>query len=268
MSHTDPERRRLALQASNINPYTERLLRDAGISGGMRVLDLACGVGDVSLIAGRLVGSHGSVTGVDLDADALVVAAGRAASEGLDHLEFIQADLATFQPETRFDAVIGRHILIHTKDPVILIRKAAAMVHAGGVIVFQEYDLSGVAPKYEGMPLLACCWNAITSLFEETGLACRAGSMLYRYYLDAGLPVPECRLEFMVEGGADSNYYEWLGETIRSLEPKLIAMGILREGEIGVDTLTDRLREEALTARQPLVVGPMGAAFVRTPTVD
>jgi len=69
----------------------------------------------------------------------------------------------------------------------------------------------------------------------------------------------------MVEGGEDSNYYEWLGETIRSLEPRLIGMGILREGEIGVDNLTDRLREEALTARQPFVVGPMGAAFVRTP---
>ncbi len=268
MSHTDPERRRLALQASIINPHTERLLRDAGISGGMQVLDMACGVGDVSLIAGRLAGSHGSVTGVDLDADALAVAAGRATAEGLDHMQFIQADLASFEPKTKYDAVIARHILIHTKDPVLLIRKAASMVHAGGLIVFQEYDLSGLTPKYDGMPLLACCWNAITALFTETGLAVRAGSMLYRYFLDAGLPVPECRLEYMVEGGADSNYYEWLGETIKSLEPKLIAVGILREGEIGVETLTERLREEALAARQPFVVGPMGAAFVRTPIRD
>src|SRR5215813_12461383 len=35
MTHTDRERRRLALQASIINPFTDRFLRDAGIAGGM-----------------------------------------------------------------------------------------------------------------------------------------------------------------------------------------------------------------------------------------
>ena len=37
MTHTDTERRRLALQASIINPFTDRFLRDAGIAGGMHV---------------------------------------------------------------------------------------------------------------------------------------------------------------------------------------------------------------------------------------
>ena len=78
MTHTDTERRRLALQASMINPFTNRFLRDAGISGGMHVLDFACGVGDVSLIAGRLVGGHGSVTGVNIDPEALAIASSRA----------------------------------------------------------------------------------------------------------------------------------------------------------------------------------------------
>jgi len=35
---------------------TERLLRDAGIGAGMRVLDLGCGVGDASFMIARLVG--------------------------------------------------------------------------------------------------------------------------------------------------------------------------------------------------------------------
>jgi ubiquinone/menaquinone biosynthesis C-methylase UbiE len=46
MGHDDHERRRLALQATILNPFTEQLLRRAGISTGMHVLDLGCGIGD------------------------------------------------------------------------------------------------------------------------------------------------------------------------------------------------------------------------------
>jgi cyclopropane fatty-acyl-phospholipid synthase-like methyltransferase len=56
MGHTDRERRRLLLQAAALKPITEDLLRRAGLSVGMTVLDLGCGVGDVSIVAARLVG--------------------------------------------------------------------------------------------------------------------------------------------------------------------------------------------------------------------
>src|SRR5438270_3993914 len=86
MSHTDRERRRLALQASVINPFTSSFLRDAGIAKDMRVLDLGCGIGDVSLIAAQLVGEAGSVAGVDVDPEALAIAESRARDHGLKHV--------------------------------------------------------------------------------------------------------------------------------------------------------------------------------------
>src|SRR5262245_20978923 len=67
MGHTDRERRRLALQASILQPFTEQLFRRAGIATGMHVLDVGCGVGDVSLLAARLIGRTGSVTSIDID---------------------------------------------------------------------------------------------------------------------------------------------------------------------------------------------------------
>jgi ubiquinone/menaquinone biosynthesis C-methylase UbiE len=48
-----------------LRPITERLLRSAGIEPGMRVLDIGCGAGDVSMLAAELVGSTGSVVGID-----------------------------------------------------------------------------------------------------------------------------------------------------------------------------------------------------------
>ena len=67
MGHDHRERRRLLLQASILNPLTEHLSRRAGLSSGMQVLDIGCGVGDVALLAARLVGRDGRVTAVDID---------------------------------------------------------------------------------------------------------------------------------------------------------------------------------------------------------
>src|SRR5882762_10965836 len=94
LGHSQDEIRRLIDQAAILRPTTERLLRSAGIEQGMRVLDLGCGAGDVSMLAGKLVGPTGSVVGIDPNADVLAVARGRA--EGLSHVTFAQASVGTF----------------------------------------------------------------------------------------------------------------------------------------------------------------------------
>ena len=50
--------RRLVLQAELLKPITERLLREAGIKPGMRILDLGSGAGDVAMLAATLVGAR------------------------------------------------------------------------------------------------------------------------------------------------------------------------------------------------------------------
>ncbi|WP_267283484.1 methyltransferase domain-containing protein [Amycolatopsis methanolica] len=57
----------------------------------MRVLDVACGPGDVSIAAAHLVGPAGSVTGVDAQASILDLAAQRAAGAGLSNVTFRHA---------------------------------------------------------------------------------------------------------------------------------------------------------------------------------
>jgi cyclopropane fatty-acyl-phospholipid synthase-like methyltransferase len=56
LGHTSAEQQRLIRQARALAPLTERFLRDAGISSGMRVLDIGCGMGDVTMIVAQLVG--------------------------------------------------------------------------------------------------------------------------------------------------------------------------------------------------------------------
>src|SRR6516225_8515381 len=96
MGHNERERRRLALQAAILHPFTEHLFRRAGITSGMRVLDIGCGVGDVSLLAACLVGRTGSVTSLDFDGPALEILRERAESEGLRNISCVQGDVHDF----------------------------------------------------------------------------------------------------------------------------------------------------------------------------
>ena len=64
LGYTNAEHDRLIRQAARIAPITERLFREAGIGPGQRVLDLGSGVGDVAMLAARLVGPSGEVGGV------------------------------------------------------------------------------------------------------------------------------------------------------------------------------------------------------------
>jgi len=83
LGYSDHERRRLVLQAAVLNPLTEGFLVRAGVGPGMRVLDLGCGVGEVALLAARLVGPQGHVTAIDLDPAALEISRARAAAAGI-----------------------------------------------------------------------------------------------------------------------------------------------------------------------------------------
>src|ERR1700761_7341315 len=95
MGHTDRERERLSLQGALLAPHTRRLFRRAGISAGMRVLDVGCGVGEVSRLAAELVGHEGRVIAVDFDERALEMGRARAASIGLRNIDFVHGDIHT-----------------------------------------------------------------------------------------------------------------------------------------------------------------------------
>src|SRR6516164_8884734 len=57
LGYTEGEFKRLAQQGALYRDLTEDVLRRAGIAPGARVLDIGCGVGDVSMLAAELVGS-------------------------------------------------------------------------------------------------------------------------------------------------------------------------------------------------------------------
>ena len=78
LGHTDREQRRLAGQAALIGPDTEALFREAGLCPGMSVLDVGSGLGDVALLAGKLVSPGGRVLGIERSLEGIAIAKQRA----------------------------------------------------------------------------------------------------------------------------------------------------------------------------------------------
>src|SRR5262249_41921104 len=155
----------------------------------------------------------------DVDAPALEIARDRIRSAGHDHVTFEQIDLAAHSPSEPYDAVIGRHILIHTKDALAILKKTAGMVGNGGLIAFQEYDLSWFPPGYPESPRMIHVIEQIVEFFRRAVPRPNIGTQLFYLMQEAGLTAPECRAEAIMDGGPHSPIYEWLAETLISLSP-------------------------------------------------
>ena len=103
LGHSERELDRLSMQAHAFDPFTRQLFRDAGLSSGMRVLDVGCGSGDVAFLAAQLVGPTGSVIGVDRTPAAISRARTRAESKRISNVQFVEGDPTQMKFDNDFD---------------------------------------------------------------------------------------------------------------------------------------------------------------------
>jgi SAM-dependent methyltransferase len=257
LGRSDHEARRLMLQHRIYGPSLRQLLEWAGVTSGMRVLDVGSGAGDVTLLLAEVVGPAGEVVGVEFAPESIELATARAAAAGVgSRVRFVQADLRDFAADTvgasEYDAVVGRFVLMYQPDPADLLRRLTQVVRPGGLVVFQESDLIDVAMPYSSAPLYEEVWRWLSPPDGAFVAEMRMGPKLFGAYLDAGLPAPSVRIDTPVGGGAAWLGYELVAASVRSMLPMLTAFGIVDADEIDVDTLADRLRDEIVTSNAVL----------------
>ena len=264
LGQDDAEHQRLIVQSRFYGDLTDALFRDAGIVPGMRVLDVGCGVGDVSLGVARLVGPLGAVVGIDRDAEPLAVARARAAAAKLPQVRFERGHVADFRADRPFDAVVGRLILVYLPDLTRTLASLARAVRPGGVVVFQEMVMS-LAQSVPKLPLPTAGFDWICETLHRAGLDIDLGLNLHRVFVDAGLPPPRLHLAGRLEGTADSAGFDLVAGVARSLLPAMERHGVATAAEVGIDTLAARMREEVVAAGGVLMPPPMVGAWTRLP---
>jgi ubiquinone/menaquinone biosynthesis C-methylase UbiE len=266
LGYSEAEFRRLKFQGEYLREFTADVLRRAGIAPGMRVLDIGCGVGDVSLLAAEMVSSSGTVVGVDRSEQAVAVARQRAAAAGMDHLRFEASEVEAFSPDQQFDALIGRLVLAYLPDPAATLRRLSGLLRPGGTIAFQEMVLPLMRSVPDG-PLFRKGREWVMETFERAGFELDMGSKLLATFLAAGLPAPQMTVAGRVEGGSQSPVYTYLADTLRSLLPMAERFGIATVAEVAIETVAERLRKEAVENNACIMPPPLVGAWTHVPAV-
>jgi ubiquinone/menaquinone biosynthesis C-methylase UbiE len=259
LGHADTEIQRLLLQGRLYNDHTEHALRLAGVQPGMRVLDVGCGPGDVSFVAARLVGSTGTVLGVDASSDVVELARARAAERGLSTVKFEQTTIANIAVD-EVDAVIGRLILMHLPDPISTLRQFAGLVRPGGLIAFCEFDI-GAARSIPESPLSRALVDAIARVFQGAGLDPAFGAALHTLFRRAGLGVPQLTIAAPVGTANDTEVWAYAVEVWRLVFPLAEQLGLVTDELADIDTLLPRTLEQAAVADAILMLPPMITAW-------
>lgn len=176
--------------------FGSRTVERLKLRAGMRVLDVCCGSGASALAAAEVVGPNGYVIGVDLAADLLALARGKASSRNLDQVEFRVGDMLNLGIiENEFDAVICVFGIFFVSDMTEAVRQLWQRVERGGSLAITTWG-----PRFFE-PLNTAFWKAVRAerpdLYKGFQPWDRVAEpdALRRLMLSAGVTNPEAEIE-------------------------------------------------------------------------
>lgn len=128
------EDRLLRLNAFS-NPYTYTFLQRVGLKKGDHVIDVGCGIGELTCWLAEQVGPEGTVTAIDISAEQLELAKRRAKEKTLSNIKFYEIsiyDLAKLNKQ--FDLVYSRYVIDHIVEQQRALQVMADITRKGGII--------------------------------------------------------------------------------------------------------------------------------------
>lgn len=262
LGYSAHEARRLADQAAQLEELTQDVLRRAGLRPAMHVLDVGSGVGDVSLLAGRIVGSDGAVLGVEKASSSVEIARGRVAELSVANVSFEHGDIGEFAANRTFDAIVGRFVLSYVPDRAKVLQRLTRHLRPGGIVAFLEIDMPPIS-QVPPSELFTQVRRWVLEAFAAGGTELEMGSKLYPTFLQAGLPAPNMIAAHPVVGGSSCPGYGELVQGLRSLLPVIERTGIANISQIGIDNLAERLREDAAVNDRVLFMSRVVGAWAR-----
>jgi 2-polyprenyl-3-methyl-5-hydroxy-6-metoxy-1,4-benzoquinol methylase len=209
-----------------------RLVREARLPSGAKVLDAGCGPGLVSM---ALLSAGFRVVGVDLSQEMVERARIRCAPHA-ESAEFHQASVYDPLLESLgpFEAALSRYVLHHVLDPAAFLARQFALLRPGGILIVNDHvaDPDPVVAAFHAKLEVArdrthtrnLSGGELIDLFAATGLQDlslteEAFTLDFDEWFDRGSPLePKQKVR------------EWLleGPSIRCFRPTLLDSGSIR----------------------------------------
>lgn len=147
-----------------LQPASDLLFAAAMLRPGERVLDVGCGTGPTTVAAAALVGSEGSVVGLDISADMVAAASTRDVPADAAPIEWVTADATTLTVDRPFDAVVSRFGVMFFDDPMAAFGALRSATRDGGRLAM------AVWPSWPGAALFSFAHQVVCDRLVEMGL--------------------------------------------------------------------------------------------------
>lgn len=130
--------------AKHTAPSAQEFMSRLPLRRGMKVLDVACGSGNLAVIAAR---QGCAVSGVDIAANLLAQARERAAAEHLK-IEFVEGDAEALPyAEQTFDAVVSMYGAMFAPRPDLVAAELFRVTKPGGFVAMANWTPEGFVGK-------------------------------------------------------------------------------------------------------------------------
>ncbi len=154
------------------------------LSPGMRVLDVGCGPGSITIGFAEAV-FPGEAVGVDFQPSQVALAQASSSSRGTLNARFEVADVYQLPfPDASFDAVFAHAVLWHLREPLRALAEIRRVLRPGGIIGVRDCDWGGriYAPA---TPRLEEWWALTIQIRQRNGGDPFMGRHLRRLLIEA-----------------------------------------------------------------------------------
>ena len=180
----------LAIQQKFMAKNSYAQLKRAGLKPGMKIYDIGCGSGEMTVYLAQQVGETGSVYAVDSSKEHLNLTREKIETLKLKNVQYIQADIQTYQdwPIKEADIVYARLILTHLPNSKAAINNMYTLIKPGGVLSLQEATWSTIHCSFS-CEAIDHYRDAVIALGKKRGADYNLGKKLPYICQELGLKV-------------------------------------------------------------------------------
>ncbi|MPZ99468.1 MAG: methyltransferase domain-containing protein [Dehalococcoidia bacterium] len=185
---------------------------------GMRLLDVGCGPGSITIGLARAV-APGETVGTDVVPEVVEEARARAAAEGVTNLRFAAESIYGLSyPDASFDVAYAHQVLQHLARPVDALREMARVLRPGGLVAVRDADYATMVawPKSDAIDRWLEVYHAVAT---RNWADADAGRRLPSWVRAAGFADIEVTgtVQIMTDPASTSNWGEsWADRTLES----------------------------------------------------
>ena len=170
---------RLSLLNELFGKTSKDLLLKAGLTPGMRILEVGCGTGNMTRWIAKQIGDNGHVTAVDISPEQIQIAKENCSQS--NNITFVESSLFDLNTSIKFDLIYSRFLIMHLPNPFEGLQYLTQLLKPNGILVSEEATNS-VTACYPESSVFKQYRQLVMALFTKKNIDFDIGEKLYAYF--------------------------------------------------------------------------------------